>query len=275
MQGIRPFSDVMFSCSSAAPLFLGTDGLTDTKKARLAELVERHKNHLNETDPKLRKKYELTANMKAEVAELDKELQDFKKGIIKLPAGAKTYIESKVDEVVYNYKPSFAQTGNIKTNKGNLVEDEAIELINRYFMKDYVKSASKLQKGRLKGHPDIEDEEDEMIVDNKSSWTKETFPKTPDKISNSTYEWQGKLYCYLKGWRKYRLIYTLISTPESLVPDYEGDDLHYADDLPIGLRLTWVDYTLSDDEIAHIERRLAAAEIYAAEYYNKLISKIN
>jgi len=114
-----------------------------------------------------------------------------------------------------------------------------------------------------------------MIVDNKSSWTKETFPVLPEDIDSSTYEWQGKLYCYLKGWRRYRLVYTLMSTPEELVPEWESDKLHYADDLPLGLRVTYLDYELTDNEIAHIERRLAAAEKYAVEYYNKLMGKLN
>jgi hypothetical protein len=260
---------VIFGCSSAAPLFLGTDGLTDTQKARIKELQDRQE--LAKTD----KKKELTDNMKAELADLLKRQEDFDNGIVYLSKGAKTYIETKVKEAVYGYEPAFAQKGNKYTEKGKKVEEDAIELLGKYFMTSYTKSTSRLRKGRLQGHPDIEDEIDEMIVDNKSSWSKETFPVLPRDIDSSTYEWQGLLYCYLKGWRKYRLAYTLMSTPETLQPDDEADDLHYVDDLPIGARVTYVDFYLTDENIAHIERRLAAAEIYAVEYYNELMSKIN
>ena len=259
--------NLIWRCSDAAPLFTGTDGLTDAQLKKLTEYTERIE--ASKEDPKKR----LTDNMWVEFNDLSLRKNNFDNGIIELQKGAKTYIEKKVKEVVYGYKPAFAQNGNRYTEKGNMVEDDAINLINMYFMKFYEKSTTHLKKGRLSGHPDVEDADEMIIVDNKSSWTKETFPALPEDIDSSLYEWQGKLYCYLKGWRKYRLVYTLMSTPEGLVPEWEGDDLHYVEDLPIGLRITYVDYVLTDDEIAHIERRLAAAEKYAVEYYNKLMAK--
>lgn len=261
-----------FRASGIAPLFAGTDGLTDAQLKRISELQNEKDTGVNTNGNKVK----WTDNKDAELKDLKKRKSDFDNGIVELPAGAKTYVESLVDQHVYQYKPTF---GDRKTEKGNRVENDAIDVVNNYFMSDYKKSETHLEVGNNIGHPDIEDEEDLMIADLKCPWSKETFPKLPEQISNSTYEWQIKDYLYMKlkmtgkPWRKGRLIYVLMSTPEDLVPDYEGDDLHYVDDLDLRLRVTYVDYELTDENIAHMERRLSAALIYAEEYYNKLMQK--
>lgn len=259
-----------FRASGIAPLFTGTDGLTEAQAVKYAELSERA--IASVTDPKKK----LTDNMRVEYERLHVIKTNFDNGIVELPTGAKTYVEELVNQIVYKYRPSF---GDRKTEKGNRVEDDGIELINQYFMADYKKSLSHLEVDFVTGHPDIEDEENRMIADLKCSWNKQTFPKLPEQISNSTYEWQIKTYLWLKScktqnyWMNGRLIYVLMSTPEDLVPDFEGDDLHYVDDLDIRMRVTYVDFKITHDDIDHMERRLSAAVKYAEEYYNKLMQK--
>lgn len=267
---------IKFRASGAAPLFAGDDGLSESKKVRMKELQDRHQSFLIEEDPKQKKKLELTDNMKKELAELERIHNEFLDGIVELSTGGKTYVESLVNEIVYKYKKTF---GSKETEKGITVEEEAIEFINLFFMMELLKSDSSLSHGFFKGHPDLEDEVNKIITDIKCSWNKDTFPKLPEHISNSTYEWQLKLYCYMKSkmtgdqWRKARLCYVLMSTPEGLVPEWEGDDLHYVDDLDPALRITYIEFELTDADIAHIERREKAAVKYAKEYYNKLINK--
>lgn len=261
---------IKFRASGAAPLFSGDDGLTESQQKKYDELSERSLASI--TDPKKK----LTDNMKAEFDKLHLIRTNLENGIVELSTGGLTFVESLVDQVVYRYKKTF---GSKETEKGNTVEEDAIEFMNEFFMTDFVKSESSLSHGFFKGHPDLEDENEKMIIDIKCSWTKDTFPKLPEQISNSTYEWQLKLYCYMKSkmtsedWRKARLCYVLMSTPEGLVPDWEGDDLHYVDDLDPALRITYIEFELTDADIAHIERREKAAVKYATEYYNKLITK--
>lgn len=270
--------DIKFRASSAAPLFLGEDGLTDAQAKRMKELSDRHASFLVEEDPKLKKKFELTDNMRSELDGLLKINENLENGLIELTKGAKTYIEGLVDEYVYQYRDSI---DNKYTRKGLLVEDSDDDDVNKSAIKiaglvlfaDYKKSDSYLTKGSFHGHPDIEDEDAEEIVDVKSSWNKKTFPKRPEDGQNSQYEWQGKLYCYMKGWRKFKLCYVLMTTPEDLVPDYEDGSLHYVNDLDLNLRVTYIDYYLSDEDIAKIERREKAALKYAGEYYEFLINK--
>lgn len=270
--------DIKFRASAAAPLFLGEDGLTDSQAKRLKELSDRHASFLVEEDPKLKKKFELTDNMKAELDSLLKINENLENELIELPKGAKTYIEGLVDEHVYEYKDNI---DNKYVRKGLIVEDSEEEDIHKSAIKisrlvcfaNYRKSSSYLQKGSFHGHPDIEDSDEETIVDIKSSWNKKTFPKRPEDGHNSQYEWQGKLYCYMKGWRKFKLCYVLMTTPEDLVPDYEDGSLHYVNNLDLNLRVTCLDYVLTDDDIAKIERRERAALKYANEYYEFLINK--
>lgn len=248
-----------FRASACAPLFTGEDGLTDKQEEKLAQLLAKEKR---------------TALQEQEVLDLiakrDAEPE--------LPKGAKTYIEGLVDQYVYKYEDSI---DNKYVRKGLAVEDSddeninksAIKIASRVIFAEYSKSVSYLKKGHFHGHPDIEDDEEKMIVDIKSSWSKKTFPKRPEDGHDSTYEWQGKLYCYMKGWSKFRLCYVLMSTPEELVPENENDSLHYCDDLPLNLRVTYLDYELTDKDIEKIERREQAAVKYAKEYYNFLINK--
>lgn len=248
-----------FRASACAPLFTGEDGLTEKQEEKLSWLVAKDKR---------------TALQEQEMLDL----LEKKNAEPELPKGAKSYIEGLVDQYVYKYEDSI---DNKYVRKGLAVEDSddedinksAIKVANSLFFTEYSKSVSYLQKGHFHGHPDIEDKDEQMIVDIKSSWNKKTFPKRPEDGHDSTYEWQGKLYCYMKGWSKFRLCYVLMSTPEELVPDNEHDSLHYVNDLPLNLRVTYLDYSLSFEEIMKIERREKAAVKYAEEYYNFLINK--
>jgi hypothetical protein len=261
---------IEFRASGAAPLFSGDDGLTEAQQKKYDELSERSLASI--TDPKKK----LTDNMKAEFDKLHLIRTNLENGVVELSTGGRTFVESLVDQVVYKYKKTF---GSKETEKGTKVEVDAIEFLNDFFMLDMKKSDSSLSAGHFRGHPDLEDGVDKMITDIKCSWSKDTFPKLPEHISNGTYEWQLKMYCYMKSkmtgekWSKARLCYVLMSTPEGLVPDWEGDDLHYVDDLDPALRITYIEFELTDADIAHIERREKAAVKYAKEYYNKLITK--
>jgi hypothetical protein len=248
-----------FRASACAPLFTGEDGLTDKQEEKLHQLIAKEKRTALQEQEML----DLISKRDAEP---------------ELPKGAKTYIEGLVDQYVYNYEDSI---DNKYVRKGLAVEDSddedinksAIKIANSLFFTEYSKSLSYLKKGYFHGHPDIEDEDEQMIIDIKSSWNKKTFPKKPGDGHDSTYEWQGKLYCYMKGWCRFRLCYVLMSTPEELVPDNEHDSLHYVNDLPLNLRVTYLDYELTDKDIKKIERRENSAVKYAKEYYNFLINK--
>jgi hypothetical protein len=250
--------DIRFRASTAAPLFLGEDGLTDKQQEEFDKLLAKP------TD-------KLTDIQKAKVNELLA-----KRDEVKLSKGAKTHIEELVDQHVYEYTPTFDSK---ETKKGIMMESYAIDFLNTQWFANFNKAEVSYKHGPLGGHPDIEDNDEKMIVDIKCSWSKKTFPKLPRFIDNSTYEWQGKLYLYMKSkmtgedWRKFRLVYVLMNTPEELIPEWEQDDLHYVDHLDPKHRITYVEYELTDDDIKKIESRVKMALEYANEYFNQLTNK--
>lgn len=248
--------------STASPVFLGEDGLT----AKQHELLEELLGKIKLTEKQAEKRDEL-------IAKRDQPVE--------LSAGAKTLIEDCIDRIVYQYEEDFS---NPKTEKGWAVEDDSIELYNSLYFTSY----SKLNEGDkhyslsydiLGGHPDIVDCERRKVIDIKSSWTKKTFPKTPEKAYDTGYQWQVKLYLYMlskitgEEWRHGEVAHALVTTPENIKPEWENDTLHYVDHLPDNLRLTIVPVELTDDDILKIDRRIKSAKEYAEMYYNKLMSK--
>lgn len=256
-------NNIKFRASGAAPLFTGTlGGLTDTQEKRINELLERKK--LGEKP--------LTENM-------EKELNDF---IIKknmppqLPEGAKTYIEKCVEEIIYDYQTF---TGNKEMEKGILVEDESIELKNSVFMTNDVKSESYYETEYFTGHPDIECFEEKVIHDIKSSWSKATFKTKAEDLKNSTYEWQLRLYAYMKTrmsgeqWKPGYVYHCLVNTPESLLSEWDDAKLHYVSHLSERLRVTAVPVDYTEEHVRMIETRGKMARAYAIEHYEFLINK--
>jgi len=253
-----------------APLFLGTDGLTDKQLERLKELSERHANFLCETDAKLKAKYKLTPNMEKELDDLLDMKEKYESGDFELPEGARTLIEEYVDAEVYEYKSTFDSK---EVSKGRDVESDSIDLYNDVYFTNHRKLEEgdkyyELAYNNVVGHPDIVCDSTMMVKDAKSSWSKKTFPKTVKKAENSTYTWQVRTYLYMlqgmtgnKDWRLGEVFHALVDTPEGLVPDYEDDSLHYASNLQSNIRLTVVPV------------RIKMAMKYADQYKQFLLNK--
>lgn len=251
-----------FRASSVAPLFLGNDGLTAVQQRDLNDLL----NKIKLTEKQAEKRDELIAKRDAP---------------IELSQGAKSLVESIVEQEVYKYKQSFSSK---QTDKGTRVEDESIEVYNRLFFTDYKKLVegdkySELSVDLLSGHPDIVSIPERKVIDIKSSWDKSTFPKLPEQAKNSTYEWQVKSYLYMMSvltgeeWTQGEVAFVLVNTPEDLLNEWDEESLHYVDDLEDNLRVTIVNVELTIEDKLHIEKRLKAALEYADMYRNKLNNK--
>lgn len=245
--------------SSSAPLFSGEDGLTDKQAETLDSLLSKIK--LTELQAKTRD--ELIVKRDAEPT---------------LSAGGKTLVEDFVVQELYNFKPTF---GSRETDKGNMVEDDAISFYNDFFMTSHQKydSEDKLEFGIYTGHPDIVSKGERKVIDIKSPWSKKTFPKTLDDAKNSTYEWQVKQYLYMLGkitgedWRTGEIAYILMSTPEGLLNEWDDDSMHYVDNLPENFRITVVPVELTDKDIAKFESREKVAVKYYEEYKQVILNK--
>lgn len=246
----------MFRCSTAYPLFLGDAGITAKQQETLDGLLA---------------KIKLTEKQ----AILRDELMAKRDAPYELSAGARTLIEEAVEQELWGYKPSLSSR---ETTKGNMVEPISIDLYNRLNFTSHVKSEMSLSyKGILTGHPDIANEDTNVVIDIKSPWSKKTFPKTVEKARNPQYEWQVKLYLFMltkqtgTHWRYGRIAYMLVNTPEELIPESEDDSLHYMDDLSDNLRQVIVPVELTEDDIKKIDERLDIAIEYANKYRQRWI----
>lgn len=272
-----------FRASGIAPLFLGRDGLTDAQERDLETLVVRFRSWRDETDEKLKAKLKLTDIMTAKLEELKDARLQFISGNIELSKGAKTFIKDVVRQEVMKFRSSFG--GNKYTQKGDQCEDMAIELYNSIFFKDYKKLVDgdefyELSHGIVGGHPDIVDKEAMKVIDIKVPWSKDTFPDFEEDGESDLYKWQIRTYLYMlrkitgnDGWSDGEIAYMLIDTPEALVPESDGDDLHMMSDVDDNLRSTIVIVKLTDEHVEHMDRRIAAAVRYAEDYKKRLLNK--
>jgi hypothetical protein len=249
--------------STSSPVFLGEDGLTIKQNELLDELLDK----IKLTEKQAEKRDEL-------IAKRDQPVE--------LSVGAKTLVEEYVDRKVYRYENNFSSP---ITEKGWAVEVDSIKVYNDVFGTKYKKLEEgnqyyHIEYGIIGGHPDIVDCERRRVIDIKSSWTKKTFPKTPEKAYDLGYQWQVKLYLYMMSkitgeeWRHGEVAHVLVSTPETIKPEWESESLHFVDDfIDKRLCVTVVPVELTYDDILKIERRVKAAKEYADEYYQKLINK--
>ena len=272
-----------FRASGIAPLFLGRDGLTDAQERDLEALVVRFKAWKYAPDEKLKAKLKLTDIMTAKLEELKDARLQFISGNIELSKGAQTFIKDVVRQEVMKFRSSFG--GNKYTQKGDQCEDMAIELYNSIFFKNYKKLVEgdefyELSHGMVGGHPDIVDNEAMKVIDIKVPWSKDTFPDFEEDGESDLYKWQIRTYLYMlrkitgdNGWSDGEIAYMLIDTPEALVPENDGDDLHMMSDVADNLRSTIVTVKLTDEHVEHMDRRIAAAVRYAEDYKKRLLNK--
>ncbi len=192
-----------------------------------------------------------------------------------LSKGAKSYVMELVDQAVYKYKTEFWSK---ETAKGNMVEQDSIDLFNSLMFTSYEKSILELEDDFGNGHPDIVCYTEKKVIDIKSPWSKKTFPKTEEQAKNMDYVWQVKRYLMLLGgvrggWKKGEIAYCLVDTPDELIPDWESPLLHEMSDIDDALKVTIypIELTLEDEKFMRAAGE--AALKFAEEYKNVLLNK--
>lgn len=102
--------------------------------------------------------------------------------------------------------------------KGNMVEENAIDLYSLIKSDFFRKNEEKLENDFICGTPDIihENEEGKLIIDIKSSFDIYTFAKSM-KAENKMYYWQVLSYMALTGAKKATIAYCLVDTPDNII----------------------------------------------------------
>lgn len=177
----------------------GSIGLTDVQSAKYSELFARNG---GEGKP-------LTTNMVAELAVL----QD-KKDNPELPTGAKTYCKKWLKEQLFR---RYAEIRSKYIDKGNLTEEEGFTLLCVQLKLGMVfKNTLRRALNGIEGEWDLL--VDEVVYDNKSSWSLDTFPMFETK-PDPDYVWQLQGYMTLTDAKKSVLAHTLNDAPEKLIFD--------------------------------------------------------
>ena len=194
---------------------------------------------------------------------------------------AKTYIEEEVLRAKYGViKPFYSRY----TDKGNLVEGEAIEMAAEALELGLIwKNEEHFTNDFLTGTPDVNT--DTILLDVKSSWDATTFPFFATEIPTKDYYYQLQGYMELTGKTEALLVYCLVNTPIEMVEDEirrahwnahlleEDLDLrdeilkrHVFDHIPLNRRVK-VFYVQKDEQVINeIKDRVELCR----EYYNTL-----
>ncbi len=203
-----------------------------------------------------------------------------------LPDGAITHLYDIYDSHVYGISEDISGK---QIDKGNLCEQDSLELITPYFDKFLLKNVKHFNKGLIQGTPDALT--DEYVIDTKTSWNLRTWRAAE---VTALYEWQLQCYMYLTDRPRAVLAYCLVDTPFELIADevkrqtyYKGiiDDtsdefyeveeqvtrnMFYSDRIPAKNRVKFFTIERDDNKINAMIRRSEMAleklkEIHQAE----------
>lgn len=173
-----------------------------------------------------------------------------------LSVGAKTYIEDLAKEFVYGY---VKEVSSKEMEKGLIVEQACIDLLNEVLFTNYVKNAERRENDWLTGECDIFT--GRKIHDIKAPWSLATFPATVFAGRDKDYEWQLRGYMMLWNVDESEIDYCMVSTPDELIR-YEPESIHYVDHIDPMLRVTRVPYKRDKSLEDKIKVKVDAARLY-------------
>jgi hypothetical protein len=125
---------------------------------------------------------------------------------------AQSYVETWIKEQIYKRRKVITTK---YMDKGNMVENESISFAGRVLNADITKNEQRYENELLVGTPDVITED--YVIDVKNSWDCFTFPLFYENVPNKDYYYQAQGYMALTGLSHYKLIYTLVDTPDSLI----------------------------------------------------------
>src|SRR5574344_1774343 len=164
-----------------------------------------------------------------------------------------TYVDAWLKEKIYGYRKQFSSK---QTDKGLAYEDEAIDKAIEWLNIPFVlKNEQKFENDFLTGEPDLILED--CIIDIKNSWDCFTFPLFETELPNDDYYWQMQCYMELTGKRKSKVVYVLLTTPET----YQNMEMVY-DHVPTKQRIKVFEVDYDPEAVEKIKKRVEEIIIY-------------
>ena len=182
---------------------------------------------------------------------------------------AKSAIRDIVKEDLYGFR-SF--TGNQYTQKGNLLEDLAIEMSGKMRFRNYQKHVGRVENELITGECDVLDLERKLIIDTKVTWDIGTHPffqdEAMEKVKKAGYDVQMQAYMWLYDCEVAHVDFWLFPCPPELLKDWDDIDqlVHFVEAIDIRERKTTVIIERDEAVIQKIKDKIP----YAQAYYEKL-----
>lgn len=183
---------------------------------------------------------------------------------------AKTEIRSIVKEDLFTFK-SF--TGNQYTQKGNWLEEIAIELSGKMRFRAYQKHVGRVDNDLITGECDVFDLKDKLIIDTKCSWDIGTHPffqdEAQDKVIKAGYDIQMQAYMWLYECERAEIDFWLFPCPEELLKPYEDQEqlINLVAEIDIRERLTTVVIERDESIIQKFKNKIPLCQAYYEKLY--------
>lgn len=185
---------------------------------------------------------------------------------------AKSAIRDIVKEDLYGFR-SF--TGNQYTQKGNLLEDLAIEMSGKMRYRNYQKHVGRVENELITGECDVLDLERKLIIDTKVTWDIGTHPffqdEAMEKVKKAGYDVQMQAYMWLYDCDVAHIDFWLFPCPPELLKDWDDIDqlVHLVEKIDIRERKTTVVIERDEAVIQKIKDKIP----HCQNYYEQLFAE--
>lgn len=185
---------------------------------------------------------------------------------------AKSEIRDIVKEDLYGFR-SF--TGNQYTQKGNLLEDLAIEMSGKMRLRNYQKHVGRVENELITGECDVLDLKNKLIIDTKCTWDIGTHPffadEAMEKVKKAGYDVQMQAYMWLYDCDVANIDFWLFPCPPELLNGWDDIDqlVHLVEKIDIRERKTTVVIERDEAIIQKIKDKVP----HCQEYYAKLFAE--
>lgn len=185
---------------------------------------------------------------------------------------ATSAIRDIVKEDLYGFR-SF--TGNQYTQKGNLLEDLAIEMSGKMRLRNYQKHVGRVENELITGECDVLDLKNKLIIDTKCTWDIGTHPffadEAMEKVKKAGYDVQMQAYMWLYGCDVANIDFWLFPCPPELLNGWDDIDqlVHLVEKIDIRERKTTVVIERDEAIIQKIKDKIP----HCQEYYAKLFAE--
>ena len=166
-------------------------------------------------------------------------------------------------------------TGNQYTQKGNLLEDLAIEMSGKMRLRNYQKHVGRVENELITGECDVLDLKNKLIIDTKCTWDIGTHPffadEAMEKVKKAGYDVQMQAYMWLYGCDVANIDFWLFPCPPELLNGWDDIDqlVHLVEKIDIRERKTTVVIERDEAIIQKIKDKVP----HCQEYYAKLFAE--